>query len=90
MKKNGVDLMLFATFWEIHDLPVVQRRLFQLRNTHNKDNFIMRRLEDEMNYSGGAQLQNLDDFKLALEVVREQEEFLQINCLHFHNHFRNG
>ena len=42
MKKNGVDLMLFATFWEIHDLSVVQRRLFQLRNTHNKDNFIMR------------------------------------------------
>ena len=52
------ELMSFATFWDIHDLPVVRRRVFQLRN------------------SGG----NVDDFELALEFVRDQEEFMQVSC----------
>ena len=32
-----------------------------------------------MDYSGGAQFQNDDNLELALEFVREQKEFMQVN-----------
>ena len=30
------ELMSFATFWDIHDLAVVRRRLFLLRDLENE------------------------------------------------------
>ena len=66
------ELISFATFWK----PVVRMRLLQLRNPEYDDSFIMEQLEDVMNYSGGAQFQNLDDFELVLEFIREQEKSL--------------
>ena len=62
------ELMSFATFWDIHDLAVVRMRLFYLRNPQ---------LDNVMDYS--AQFQNDDDLELALEFVREQKEFMQVN-----------
>ena len=64
------ELMSFATFWDIHDLAVVRMRLFLLRNPQ---------LDNVMDYS--AQFQNDDDLELALEFVREQKEFMQVNTL---------
>ena len=64
------ELMSFATFWNIHDLPVVRMRLFLLRNPQ---------LDNVMDYS--AQIQNDEDLELALEFVMEQKEFMQVNTL---------
>ena len=58
---------------------MVWLRLFQLRNPHYGDNFIMEQLDDVMHYSGGTPFQNVDDFELALEFVREQQELEQVN-----------
>ena len=80
---NVEELMSFATFWNILDLPIVRMRLLQLRNPEYDDSFKMEQLDDVMNYSGGAQFQNVDDFVLVLEFVREQEALMQVNCFIF-------
>ena len=69
------ELISFASFWNILDLPVVRMRFLQLRNAEYDDNFIMEQL-DVMNRSGGAQFQNGGDLELVFKFVREQEKCL--------------
>jgi hypothetical protein len=70
------DLMNFAATWGIQGSPGVRFRLFQLRNPQYGDNFVNEELESILESLGGT-LQNQEDtenFNMALEYVREQEE----------------
>ncbi|XP_060564754.1 uncharacterized protein LOC132723964 [Ruditapes philippinarum] len=73
---DAEELMNFAATWGIQDSPGVRFRLFQLRNPQYGDDFVneqMERLLDSLNDT----MQNREDtenFDLALEYVREQEE----------------
>lgn len=68
------ELMNFAATWGIQDSPAVRFRLFQLRNTEYGDAFVDQQLNTILQTFEGTTEQGADDFELALEYVRKEEE----------------
>ena len=67
-------LLNFAMTWGLLESPAVRLRLFQLRNPEYSGTFVNEQLDNILQSLGGPTTQNVGDFELALEFVREQDE----------------
>ena len=68
------ELLNFAMTWGLPESPAVRLRLFQLRNPEYSGAFVNEQLDNILQSLGGPTTQNVGDFELALEFVREQDE----------------
>lgn len=68
------QLMDFAATWGIQDSPALRLRLFQLRNTVYEDAFVDQQLNTILQTFVGTTEQGVDDFELALQYVRKEDE----------------
>ena len=68
------ELMNFAMTWGLLESPMVRLRLFQLRNPEYSGAFVNEQLDNMLQSLGGPTTQNVGDFEVALEFVREQDE----------------
>ena len=68
------ELLNFAMTWGLLESPTVRLRLFQLRNPEYSVAFVNEELDNLLHPLGGPTTQNVGDFELVLEFVREQDE----------------
>ena len=68
------ELLNFTMTWGLLESPTVRLRLFQLRNPEYSGAFVNEELDNILQSLGGPTTQNVGDFELALEFVREQDE----------------
>ena len=68
------ELLTFAMTWGLLESPTVRLRLFQLRNPEYSGAFVNEELDNILQSLGGPTTQNVGDFELVLEFVREQDE----------------
>ena len=68
------ELMNFLITRGLLDSPAMRLRLFQLRNPEYSVAFVNEKLDNMLESLGWPTEQNKDDFELALEFAREQEE----------------
>ena len=72
---TGADELLnIAIAWGLLESPAVRLRLFWLTNPEYSDAFVNEQLDNMLQSLGGPMTQNVGDFELALEFVREQDE----------------